>query len=199
MAARSGKSARTQAQTVRRSSAALCVVLAFAAGLLFGSLATHFTAQPLSPAEHNTSGPGSDKQEHIRSIEQLTKDQPDNAAAWIHLGDAWYDAGEPARAISAYERGLSLNPDNPDAQTDLGTAYRLVGKFEQAVAHYNEALTRNPRHINARLNKGIVLYYDLGRKQEALEAWNNLLRIAPDVKAPDGTPLREFVARHSAK
>lgn len=200
MAARSTKSASRQSGMVRKSSAALCVVLAFAAGLLFGSLAANInTVRPAPAASQNTQAAAGTTQDHISTIEAMTRSQPGNAAAWIHLGDAYYDANQPERAIEAYERGLAINPDNPNAQTDLGTAYRMAGKYEQAIAHYNEALTRNPRHHNARLNKGIVQYFDLGRKNEGLETWKTLVSLSPDAKAPDGTLLKDFIAKLQAE
>jgi tetratricopeptide (TPR) repeat protein len=204
MAARPARSSkipapsRGGAATIRTSSAVLCVLLAFAAGLFCGWLAARLPAAATKDpavAEESLAGTG---EPHIAQIELLTRQQPDNPTVWIHLGDAYYDAQQPARAITAYERGLALNPDNPDARTDLGTAYRLTGRYDQAIAQYDKVLAQNPRHENARLNKGVVLYYDLNRKQEALDVWKALLRIAPDAKTQDGTPLKEFLARLAA-
>jgi tetratricopeptide (TPR) repeat protein len=171
---------------VRASSAGVLAVLAFAAGLLCASL---FMA-PAAPDERG---------DHLRTIEEMTRKQPDNPEIWIHLGNEAYDAGQPAKAVSAYERALALAPDNPDVHTDLGTAYRLIDKPEQAISHYDEALRLDPRHVNARLNKGIVLHFDLGRKTEARNAWTELLRLHPDARGPDGTPLREYMARLAAQ
>lgn len=199
MAARSAKSVSRQPHMVRKSSAMLCVALAFAAGLLFGSLAANLDTAPPTAERVQPGRPVADSaRDHLNTIEAMTRSQPQNPAAWIHLGDAYYDANDPERAIAAYERGLALNPDNPDAQTDLGTSYRMVGKYEQAIAHYNEALARNPKHHNARLNKGVVQYFDLGRKKEGLETWKTLVSLIPEAKAPDGTLLKDFIVRLQA-
>ena len=189
------RSRTSQPKTVRQSTALLLAALTFAAGLTLGAML---------PSSKNAPAPtpaakADDSAAHIAEIERTAQQQPDNADVWIHLGNAYYDAHQPAQAASAYEKALAITPDNADVHTDLGTSYRLLGKYEQAIAHYDEALARQPRHHNARLNRGIVLYYDLGRKQEALEAWNRLLQLAPDAKGPDKTPLKDYIARHSAQ
>ncbi len=182
-------------KTVRRTTACLLIVLSFAAGLMLGT----FLPGVRAPSSPDADGPSGAAQAHIQELEAFTAQHPDNAPAWTHLGDAYYDAGRPEQAVRAYERALALDPDNPDVLTDLGTAYRLTGNYDQAIARYNAALARQPRHEHARLNKGIVLYYDLGRKQEALETWNRLLQLVPEAKGPDNTPLKDFIARHSAQ
>ena len=187
----------SSSSTVRRSTAILIAALTFTAGITIGTLLPGGgTSGGASVTQAGRPGESSQKDtSHIQSARQLTESQPGSADAWIHLGDAYYDAGIFEQAVTAYERGLAIAPDNANAHTDLGTAYRLTGQFNKAIAHYNEALLRQPRHSNARLNKGIVLYYDLGRKQEALDVWNALLQMNPDAKGPNDMSLKEFLSR----
>ena len=77
--------------------------------------------------------------------------------------------------------------------TDLGIMHRELGEFEKAVADFRRASTVNPRHENAMFNEGVVLYYDLKRKNEALKAWQRLLAVNPAAHAPDGKAVADLI------
>ena len=42
-------------------------------------------------------------------------------------------------------------------------------------------------------NEGVVLYYDLKRKNEALKAWQRLLAVNPAAHAPDGKAVADLI------
>ncbi|HEY6174072.1 MAG TPA: tetratricopeptide repeat protein [Kofleriaceae bacterium] len=44
---------------------------------------------------------------------------PQSAAAHDALGDAWWHAGDHARAVASYERSLALEPRNDHARAML--------------------------------------------------------------------------------
>ena len=67
--------------------------------------------------------------------------------------------------------------------------YRELHRFEDALKAFREAERVQPGHRNALFNQGIVLYYDLKRKDEAEAAWRRLLAADPNAHAPDGTPV----------
>lgn len=196
MADRAPASSLSNPRTVRLTTFCLCVVLAFVAGILTGTMFTGYQLDAERQSANMREQPA-DAEQHIRQIEQLVQKNPGDSDLWFHLGNACYDARQPDKAITAYRRGLELDADNVNARTDLGTMYRLTGQFEQALHEYDLVIARDPRHKNARFNKGIVLYYDLGRKEEALTVWKALVGVLPDAKAPDGSPMSEFIAKHA--
>ncbi|MEE4243439.1 MAG: hypothetical protein V2I36_18410, partial [Desulfopila sp.] len=51
----------------------------------------------------------------------------------------------------------------------------------------------DPTHEISRLNKGIVLMYDLNKPEEAVQSWENLLKINPEAKTGSGDSIRDFV------
>lgn len=131
-------------------------------------------------------------------IEHLEKDltaAPGNAQAWIELGNLYFDVNNPPKAIAAYEKALDLQPDNADVLTDLGIMYRETEDFTRAVQCFRKAAALNPGHENALYNEGIVLSTDLHNKEEAIAAWEKLLRINPQAHAPDGTPLADMIRK----
>jgi tetratricopeptide (TPR) repeat protein len=129
----------------------------------------------------------------ITSLEKATLRNPNDSAAWMHLGNLYFDTGKAKEAIPAYERSLELAPDNPDVLTDLGIMHRDAGNFAKAIDCFNKAVSLNPKHQNAFFNMGVVFYYDLHQREDAVYAWRRLLKTNPGALAPDGQPVSELI------
>lgn len=129
----------------------------------------------------------------VAELEKKAADNPDSAPDWINLGNIYFDAMQPAKAIAAYERALRLAPKNADVLTDLGIMYRETGQFEKAIEAFRRALELNPQHENAMFNQGVVLSVDLKRNAEAAAIWKRLLEMNPGARAPDGQPLATMI------
>lgn len=69
-----------------------------------------------------------------------------------------YGRSDFGRAISLYERALTLMPDSVPVRTDLGVALAHVGRYEEAIVQYQEALKRDPKNPVVRLNLALALY-----------------------------------------
>jgi tetratricopeptide (TPR) repeat protein len=109
------------------------------------------------------------------------------------LGHFYYDVGRIKEAIEAYQKSLSLDADRPDVWTDLGVMYRRNGNPEKAIESFDRALSINSRHEAAMFNKGVILMHDLNDTKAALDAWELLVQINPDAKAPNGRLVRTLV------
>ncbi|WP_206214956.1 MULTISPECIES: tetratricopeptide repeat protein [unclassified Desulfovibrio] len=131
----------------------------------------------------------------LASLEAAVRKDPSSAGNWTELGNLFFDAGRVSEAIHAYERSLALAPGNADVLTDLGIMYRENKAPEKAVECFRKAFAADPRHENALFNAGVVLYNDLGRKDEAVAAWRRLLTLNPQARAPDGRTVSEMVRR----
>ena len=131
----------------------------------------------------------------LAALESAVRKEPDSAGNWAELGNLFFDAGRVREAINAYERSLALAPGNADVLTDLGVMYRESREPQTAVDCFRKALAADSRHENALFNVGVVLYTDLGRRDEALAAWRRLLGVNPQARAPDGRPVSEMVRR----
>lgn len=134
----------------------------------------------------------------LAALEAAVRKEPDSAENWTELGNLFFDAGRAREAITAYERALALAPGNADVLTDLGIMYREAGAPQKAVDCFRKALAADPRHENALFNAGVVLYTDLGRRDEAVAAWRSLLGVNPHARAPDGRTVAEMVRRLEA-
>ena len=73
--------------------------------------------------------------------------------------------------------------------------YRRSGDSAKAIESFDKAISMNNTHEPSRLNKGIVLYYDFGKADEAIATWEGVLKLNPDSRTANGTYLRDFVAQ----
>ena len=152
------------------------------------------SAQPSGQAKQDNQPPiPPELAAKIASMEQNVLANPKDAHNWTDLGNLYFDTGQSRKAASAYERSLALAPDNADVLTDLGIMYRELGEYEKAVTSFRRASSVNPKHENAMFNEGVVLYFDLKRKDDAMKAWQRLLAVNPAARAPDGQSVSDVI------
>ncbi len=99
-----------------------------------------------------------------------------------------FDAFE-ARALAALGREeeadallasvLATNPDDPDLLSAYAEGLRKQGKDAEAEAALTRAVAKSPFHQRARWQLGQLLQED-GRSQDAVEVYEEMLRIQPD-------------------
>lgn len=184
------------------------VGIALVLGLYLGNLLTTiYTPTPTHVVQsQQQSAPAQQTQQpqvdpglaaQILKYEKITREDPANVEAWIHLGHAYFDSDKPKPAIAAYTKALELAPGNANVLTDLGVMYRRNGEPEKALEQFGKASALDPKHEQSRFNKGIVLMHDLKQKEAAIAAWQELLAINPNAKAPNGMPITELIKQHS--
>ena len=109
---------------------------------------------------------------------------PNDADACVTLGEILSCAGEPQEAVGLIERALQLDPHYPPSYLfALGQAHYLLGRYEEAIVAYKRLLTRNPDHSRAYFFLAL-LYYEVGRKQDAQEALAACKRTNPAFSSP---------------
>lgn len=188
---------------VNTSTMYLAVAVALVAGLYIGSVLPSFLAggprqQTSESAVQQTQATQQQKNldrlaPHILELEETLRKKPDDVTAWVQLGNLYFDTGKAMNAINAYERALLLKPGDPNVLTDLGIMYREMGKFDMAVESFRKASIADPRHQNALFNRGVVLYFDLARKDDARKSWQQLLEINPKATTPDGKLVQDML------
>lgn len=190
---------------VRKSTMYMAVAVALIVGVFLGVQASSIYAPAPAQEKRVVPAPGQQAQDGVASqispeimgrileLEQAVLKNPGDVAAWTKLGHLYFDTHQPRKAIPAYEKSLALKPGDPDVLTDLGVMYREDHQHDRALAAFEKAIAINPGHQIAHFNKGIVLYFDLERKDEAMKTWRELLAINPDAKAPNGQPLKEMM------
>ena len=199
--AKAAKPAQPQAPElkayVRKETALLIALgtlaLGFFGGVFFG---VYKSGPPLKGGMGGGMPPAAaqrDVQSQIAGLEAETRQNPSNAAAWIELGNAYFDTEQVKKSIDAYRKALELQPNNADVVTDMGVMLRKDGRPKEAVEAFDRAIAINPRHEISRLNKGIVLLHDLQDGPGALRAWEGLLEVNPTAMAPGGMSIDQMV------
>jgi len=187
---------------VRTSTLYLTAVLCLLLGTYLGTLlpafrgAKEFTSSAQQSQMQQASSPnrqGAENADHLKALEEAARKNPQDLHAWVQLGNHYFDDNKPREAIRAYEHALLIKGDNPDVLTDMGIMYRHLGEFEQAAKIFAEAGKINPLHEQSRFNLGVVLFFDLQRKDEARKVWRELVGINPEVRTPDGALLRTML------
>ena len=133
----------------------------------------------------------------IRELRNIVEKNPENAGAWVRLGNLYFDTDQFMDAIDAYTKGLELAPNDPDVITDRAIMYRRIGDFEQAASELRRAAQLSPTHLNSLLNLGVVLRYDLNDVPGAIQAWQGYLARNPP--ADMAAKIRNEIAAFQAQ
>jgi len=133
----------------------------------------------LPPGHPDISSPSAAKTELTEQLRSMN-----DRAELVKRGNALMDSALFDLAAVAYERALELDRTDPDVITDLGACYRELKKPEQAVRLFREAAQLDPRHAMSRLNTGVVLLFDLKDPEQAEQALQDCLKVAPAGSEP---------------
>jgi len=183
--------------------AAACVVAGFFGGIVLSALKTvPNPPRPESAAPRQSeapSGPSGEQMARIRVLEAETQKNPGKGKVWADLGNAYFDADQPEKAIHAYEKALEQMPDSADIITDMGVMYRRIGKPDKAIEAFEKAMKADPRHEISRYNKGIVLLHDLNNVEGAIKAWEDLIQVNPTYMTPTGQTVKQMVEIYKSR
>lgn len=187
---------------VKTSNLYLTVLVTLAIGFLGGVLFSTYRSAGMAPVASQSPSPSTsanapltrEQSQTLAALTEATRTTPDNVRVWTQLGHFYFDVGRIKEAIEAYQKSLSLDADRPDVWTDIGVMYRRSGNPQKAVESFDRALSINSRHEVAMFNKGVVLMHDLNNAKAALDAWELLVQINPDAKAPNGQLVRTLLA-----
>jgi cytochrome c-type biogenesis protein CcmH/NrfG len=185
-------------QGIKRQTLVISILLSFVCGFLAGAgFAIHKTvprATPLSTHSGNAgSGISEQQTKAITNLEAQVAATPNDFQLWTQLGNMYYDTNQPEKAIKAYTRSLELHAGDANLLTDLGVMYRSIGQSKKAIDYFDRAITLDPTHEPSRLNKGIVLMYDLHNPDKAIATWEELLRMDPEARTANGDSVRDFI------
>ena len=179
---------------VKKETMMVVVFVAVAVGFLGGVFYSSYKSAPGkdAPPPGHSQVPNA-QLSGMSELEKETALHPDNVAAWVQLGNLYFDANQVDKAIGAYKRSLALVPGNADVLTDLGVMYRRKGRPREAIEAFDRAIQVNPRQEAAYFNKGVVFLHDLNDRENAIKAWEELLRVNPMAKVQSGELVMELV------
>ena len=168
-------------------------------GFIAGNIYSLYKSGSIGSKQSSVSTPSQDisagQSSRMLTLEREVEKNPKNLAAWLELGNLYFDTNKFQDAVLAYNKYLNLNPNNPDVWTDLGVMHRRSGNPIEAISSFDKAIELNPQHEQARFNKGIVQIYDLGDRDAAVQTWQELVKINPNFRTPMGQTIKEFLEK----
>jgi len=165
------------------------------AGVLFGLIAgwvigsQQSTARPApaaapqqasnAPAPPAPRAPVLDETQ-VTALKSVAEREPKNAQPRTQLANLYFDADRYEEAIKWYDEALALAPNDVNVITDLGVCYYYTNRPDKALELFNRSLKLDPKHTKTLLNVGIVKAFGKQDLQGASEAWQEVLKIAPN-------------------
>lgn len=118
----------------------------------------------------------------MAALEQATRDNPDDAAAWQEYGFALFEAGRFADAADAYRQATGAAPDSAILWSSLGESLVMASEREpmpaEALAAFRKAVDLDAKDPRGRYF--LAVNRDLGGDhQGAIADWLALLRDTP--------------------
>lgn len=164
---------------------ALAIVVPLASVPLYLGLGTPgLPNQPFAERESEPEVPDAivaEAQARLQQAEARTDAAPQDAQAWFDLGRLRLVAGDIEAAVDALARARDLDPNRPEIASAHGEALARAADglvTPAARAAFETALTGNAADPRARYFLALG-EYQLGREQDALEAWSSLAGDAP--------------------
>ena len=83
---------------------------------------------------------------------------------------------EFSKAISSYEKAITIQSDFIEAYYNLGNLYHQMGELDKAVRHYKKVVTLDPDYSKVHPNKTLLVIYffskgEINNALETLQAW----------------------------
>ncbi len=127
--------------------------------------------------KYQQAGALSEAERVYREILQRSPRHPD---VWLLLGTVCLRQGKLREAVAGLEEAVRFQPERADAHSNLGVALARQGKPRGGACRASaQALRIKPDYAEAQTNLGNALR-ELGRLEEALEAYDRALRLAPE-------------------
>jgi tetratricopeptide (TPR) repeat protein len=171
------------------------VVFGLVAGWVIGAQQAQQTphAAAASAAQPTSAAPASNApatpvpvldQAQVQALTSVASREPLNAAPRAQLGNLYFDAERYDEAIKWYAEAVKLAPNDPNVSTDLGVSYYYTNQPDKALEQFARSLQLEPKHTKTLLNVGIVKAFGKQDLDGAVQAWQQVVQIAPD--SPEG-------------
>jgi len=148
---------------------------------------TPIEAEPVTQAAQTESGHLEDILAGLRKKFGQSQHPDETAADFTPtsdqlLAESRKDAenGDLSGAAGKLEQAIGADPGNAMAHNDLGVVYTRMGNFGKASFHHENAVRLNPSDAVFRKNLASLYYSCLGRTDEAISIYTNLLKELPN-------------------
>lgn len=116
--------------------------------------------------------------DEVRMWSDVVKKSPWKARPHNNLGLAFDNLGLIDKAVSEYQKAVSLEPRFEEAYYNLGVVYYKQGRLDDAAREFQVAIGLNPDDADAHNNLGVI-YSQLGYVNQAMQEFLIAIRLNP--------------------
>jgi tetratricopeptide (TPR) repeat protein len=173
------------------------ILFGLIAGWIIGSQQAGFrppAAAPASAAAPAAAGSSTTRaavldDAQINALKSVAEREPSSVKPRVDLANLYFDAEKYDDAIKWYTDALKLAPGDVNVSTDLGVCFYYTNKPDEALAQFAKSLTIDPKHAKTLLNVGIVRAFGKQDLAGAMQAWQDVIKLAPD--SPEGQAAKK--------
>jgi tetratricopeptide (TPR) repeat protein len=119
-----------------------------------------------------------DQKGMIASFKEAVELNPKKELFRLHLGMAYFLAGDLVNAEKEFSQTLEINKESKDAYRQLGRLYMRKGEWDRAVENFKEDLSRPGTPQPHRVYNWLALsYYNQGKFDDAEREWKKALEL----------------------
>jgi tetratricopeptide (TPR) repeat protein len=117
--------------------------------------------------------------QEVTALQNMIEQNPNDNESRIRLGNLYLEAGHDDQAVPLFREVLERDPGSNHARLHLAQTLTNLGRLDEAVAEYDTVLANEPGNPQALLGLGRVRLYSQQDITGGLEAWEELMRVAP--------------------
>ncbi len=111
----------------------------------------------------------------IREQEDVVREQPDSADAWVDLAHALFSGGQPERTLQVCEEALEKLPEEGLLHVYAGDACRELKRYNEAFPHWEAAVRLDDKFLDAMYSMAFCRG-DMGQFGKAADIWEDIAR-----------------------
>ncbi len=120
-----------------------------------------------------------DQEGMIASFKEAVELSPESELFRLHLGMAYFLAGDVVNAEKEFNQTLEINKESKDAYRQLGRLYMRTGDWARAVENLKEDLIRPGTPQPHRVYNWLALsYYNQGQFDDAEREWKKAIELS---------------------
>lgn len=164
--------------------------VAAAVAIAFGVYQFGAPAAASVPAASPAASAGLDEARVAQLMAAIQQD-PNDTAALLELGDAFFQAGDYQAAVTWLEKLVALDPANVRALLALGAAQFNIGDAQDAEARWKAVLALEVNNVEAHYDLGFLYLNAVPPDMEGVtREWTEVVNLAP------GTDIANVVQQH---
>jgi eukaryotic-like serine/threonine-protein kinase len=125
---------------------------------------------------------GRDPEKAQQILKRLIAEYPDEKRARLDLGTSYYGRARFEEALVELQQAVKLDPQFGGAINMLAYTHAQLKQYDKAIDWFKKYSQVSPADANPHDSLG-DLYYNLGKFDEALEKYQEALRIKPDFES----------------